>query len=117
MKKMIDHIAKALAGGATAAAAAYAQAVVTPGITRNEWITVALAAVGGTGLTYLVPPGIWKTVASGLTAAATAYLQALVSPGVTRSEWVAVGAALLVGSGLTHLVTNGPDPTAAPELG
>lgn len=54
MSKLLPY-AKALAGGAVAGLTALGTALVDNHVTGPEWVTIALAALGGLGLVYAVP--------------------------------------------------------------
>ena len=51
----LDRYAKAFGAALAAALGAYQIALLSPGVTASEWAGIALAALGGLGITYLVP--------------------------------------------------------------
>jgi hypothetical protein len=51
----LDRYAKALGASLAAALGAYQIALLSPGVTAGEWAGIAIAALGGLGITYLVP--------------------------------------------------------------
>jgi hypothetical protein len=51
----IPRVSKAIAGGVTGLAAALTQALLDGQITSGEWITIAVATLGGAGLVYVAP--------------------------------------------------------------
>jgi hypothetical protein len=55
MLEQLPVIAKAIAGGATAAGAALTTALADQVVTGPEWLTVAAAFLAGLGVVYAVP--------------------------------------------------------------
>jgi hypothetical protein len=51
----LDRYAKALGAALAAALGAYQIALLSPGVTASEWAGIAIAALGGLGVVYLVP--------------------------------------------------------------
>lgn len=55
MLKKIGFYAKAVAGGLAAGAAALSAALIDNQVSGGEWVTIIVAAVGGTGLVAWIP--------------------------------------------------------------
>lgn len=80
----------------------FLQAAVTDGLTAEEWIGTAIAAVGA-AVVWMAPDTTlspWvKSAAGGLLAALTA-AQVVINGGIDGQEWIGIVVALLSGAGV-----------------
>lgn len=87
---------------ATGAVAFFLQAALTDGMTRSEWVGVAIAIVG-TAVTWMAQDttmAAWvKSSAGGILSALLA-AQLIIDSGITAHDWVGIVIALLTGAGV-----------------